>query len=467
MTATPDRMDGKNIRDIFGDEVYSFPLAEALVHGQWLADVDYRVVADDVDRAALDVLLKQIRSDQGVRITGNHIDKTVFLVEKLDVQAKLIREIQADGDKKTIVFCRDIVHLGLIQERLPDYIPYHTGMDKRVLKHHFNAFENGTIRKLLVIDKFNEAVDVPDAELIVFLRATESKTIWLQQLGRGLRKPNGKKTVVVLDFIANCDRVKWINQFTEDVDDAAKPPKDDDVEPRERVRAKLTTGWRVTLSQDVRDILEVLSKGDHDWWNQKIEDLRVYKARHGDLRVPKHWKENPKLARWVQWLRGQRKNGLLDSSLVAKLDAMGFEWTPRELNDKRLKELQSFKTKYGHCRVPTRWSENLALAAWINRIRCQRKNGLLDSSLVAKLDAMGFEWTPRELNDKRLKELQSFKTKYGHCRVPLGWPENPLFSWWIVRIRRQNRAGTLSDELREKLDFLGFDWNPPKTPINL
>jgi len=60
MTATPDRMDGLDIRDIFGDEVYKYGLAEALAEGKWLAEVDYRVMLDNVDVAQLEKLVKRV-----------------------------------------------------------------------------------------------------------------------------------------------------------------------------------------------------------------------------------------------------------------------------------------------------------------------------------------------------------------------------------------------------------------------
>jgi superfamily II DNA or RNA helicase len=63
---------------------------------------------------------------------------------------------------------------------------------------------------VLTVDKFNEGIDVPEANIIVFLRSTASKTIFFQQLGRGLRHAVGKEKVIILDYVANCNRLEMV-----------------------------------------------------------------------------------------------------------------------------------------------------------------------------------------------------------------------------------------------------------------
>jgi ERCC4-related helicase len=76
------------------------------------------------------------------------------------------------------------------------------------------ALRDGKINYLFVVDMFNEGVDIPDVDTILFLRPTESLTIFLQQLGRGLRKAKGKPYVNILDFVGQCrDEFDYTDRF--------------------------------------------------------------------------------------------------------------------------------------------------------------------------------------------------------------------------------------------------------------
>jgi superfamily II DNA/RNA helicase len=70
-----------------------------------------------------------------------------------------------------------------------------------------SRFRAGQLDLVATVDLFNEGVDVPDVDLIVFMRATHSRRIFVQQLGRGLRISPGKSKVVVLDFVTDLRRM--------------------------------------------------------------------------------------------------------------------------------------------------------------------------------------------------------------------------------------------------------------------
>lgn len=82
-----------------------------------------------------------------------------------------------------------------------------------------DAFRKGGLKTIVVRDKFNEGVDVPDARLIVMIRSTQSKTIFEQQLGRGLRKTKDKSEVTNLDFVGNAERLVMLKELVENVFD--------------------------------------------------------------------------------------------------------------------------------------------------------------------------------------------------------------------------------------------------------
>jgi superfamily II DNA/RNA helicase len=85
--------------------------------------------------------------------------------------------------------------------------PSPRGIDARERDRLMITFKKGDIDLLTSVDLFNEGVDVPDVDLIAFMRATHSRRIFVQQLGRGLRVSAGKSKVVVLDFVTDLRRM--------------------------------------------------------------------------------------------------------------------------------------------------------------------------------------------------------------------------------------------------------------------
>ena len=114
-----------------------------------------------------------------------------------------------EGQKlKALAFCRNIQHARMMADNLGDY--YHTaflsGKNKtgeRIRAYNDLQDENRDLEILFAVDILNEGVDIPGVNMVLFLRPTESSTIFLQQLGRGLRKYANKPYVTILDFIGN------------------------------------------------------------------------------------------------------------------------------------------------------------------------------------------------------------------------------------------------------------------------
>jgi superfamily II DNA or RNA helicase len=82
-----------------------------------------------------------------------------------------------------------------------------------------SRFRAGQLEAVVTVDLFNEGVDVPDVDLLVFMRATHSRRIFVQQLGRGLRLSPGKDKVTVLDFVTDLRRVAEVVELDRAVRD--------------------------------------------------------------------------------------------------------------------------------------------------------------------------------------------------------------------------------------------------------
>ena len=210
MTATPDRHDTKDIREIFGDEIFKLPLEEAIADGL-LSPVDYSVVTDDVDR-------KQLLRLKNSRASVRQIDRTIFIPKRDEEVARIIHEKSDElGEAKRIIFCKSIEQAEEFAQYFENAVPLHSKLPGWEQNKYLQMFRDGGVSTLLAVDMLNEGLDIPDANQIVFLRSTQSKTIFFQQLGRGLRKIPGKEKVQVLDFVANCDRLVLLDKFWKEV----------------------------------------------------------------------------------------------------------------------------------------------------------------------------------------------------------------------------------------------------------
>ncbi len=205
MTATPDREDEQDIRSIFGKEVVNYDLPEAMAKG-WLTPVEYRVLSDGLDVEKLEAICYEVLVEN-VRITQGQLNERIFIRSRSEEQCKQIVDYTQNG-LKAIVFCRNIAHLEHVMEILPNSVVVHSERSDAGNDEAEEMYRSGKASHILVVDKYNEGKDLPDTDLLVFLRDTDSYRIWAQQLGRGLRLFPGKDKVTVLDFVANIDRIK-------------------------------------------------------------------------------------------------------------------------------------------------------------------------------------------------------------------------------------------------------------------
>jgi superfamily II DNA or RNA helicase/DNA-directed RNA polymerase subunit RPC12/RpoP len=219
MTATPDREDLKDIRDLFGPEVINIPLPLALASG-FLTPVEYHIKNDYLDRHRLRKIIAEVTTKKR-RISLKQLNETIFIKKRDDEIAREIRT-EAEDKKQTLIFCERIKHVKKFLPHLPPKFTaaFHSGQSEQENKEALANFRSGKIKYLLSVNKFIEGIDVPNVEVVVFLRNTDSLRIFIQQLGRGLRKIIGKNKVIILDFVANCERLLNIRTLIDKM-----PPK--------------------------------------------------------------------------------------------------------------------------------------------------------------------------------------------------------------------------------------------------
>ncbi len=216
LTATPERMDNQDVLDFFGGHeghIGKLDLVWALKHNK-LAFPKYMVMLDDLEQSKIDQL------KQG--LTLNDVDKQLFLHKKDEELIKILEEQIIEKkilNPKAIVFCRNIKHIKhLISFFQPSQATFvHSKMKSEQRRQNIRDFREGDYKFILVCDLFNEGIDIPETNILVFLRYTGSRTIWLQQLGRGLRKTSNKDHVNVYDFVGSFERLKDIRALQKSV----------------------------------------------------------------------------------------------------------------------------------------------------------------------------------------------------------------------------------------------------------
>ena len=128
--------------------------------------------------------------------------------EHCEFIAEQIEAHRPKGKLKALAFCRNVTHARMMSEVMGEryHTAYLTGRNdigERIRAYNDLQSDSASLEILFTVDILNEGVDIPGVNMVLFLRPTESSTIFIQQLGRGLRKYDNKPYVTVLDFIGN------------------------------------------------------------------------------------------------------------------------------------------------------------------------------------------------------------------------------------------------------------------------
>ena len=196
LTATPERLDNQDVFELFGKNVpYELRLRDAIMKGL-VVPFKYYGIRDEMIKYGLSK--SQERKMVAQLATTDHC---AFI-------SKEIEKHRPSGKLKALAFCRNVTHARMMCEAMGDlyHTAYLTGKNdigERIRAYNDLQNDDKELEILFTVDILNEGVDIPGVNMVLFLRPTESSTIFIQQLGRGLRKFENKEYVTVLDFIGN------------------------------------------------------------------------------------------------------------------------------------------------------------------------------------------------------------------------------------------------------------------------
>lgn len=208
LTATPERMDGKSILPYFHNRIAAEIRLPEAIDRKLLCPFQYFGVTDNVD---LDTLkwtaggydkseLSHVYTVSG-EIANRRADLVVF---------SLLKYVTDIDEVKGLGFCVSIEHAKFMSSYFNEHniaSMFLTGQSPdEERKDAKNRLVKGEVKFIFVVDIYNEGVDIPEVNTVLFLRPTESLTVFLQQLGRGLRLSDGKECLTVLDFIGQANK---------------------------------------------------------------------------------------------------------------------------------------------------------------------------------------------------------------------------------------------------------------------
>lgn len=203
LTATPERMDGKNIYEICDYNVpYEISLKEAINKGV-LVPFHYYGIYDETDYSSLH-LVKGHYDEKELNETYIGNVKRYDLIYKYYMKYRSRRALgfccsRQHAEEMAREFCRRGIESAAVYSNANG--EFSEDRDKAI-----ERLKNQEIKVVFSVDMFNEGVDIAALDMVMFLRPTESPVVFLQQLGRGLRTSKGKEYLNVLDFIGNYEK---------------------------------------------------------------------------------------------------------------------------------------------------------------------------------------------------------------------------------------------------------------------
>lgn len=196
LTATPERMDNKDVFELFEQNVpFELRLRDA-INNDLVVPFHYYGIRDEL-------------LDYG-EDNKNKIAKNIAQSDNVEFIVKEIEKYRLPNEKlKAIAFCTNIAHCNLMANELlmcgynALSLTGENNTGERIKAFKDLQDETNDLEIICAVDILNEGIDIPAINMVLFLRPTESSTIFLQQLGRGLRKYENKEYLTVLDFIGN------------------------------------------------------------------------------------------------------------------------------------------------------------------------------------------------------------------------------------------------------------------------
>lgn len=200
LTATPERHDGTDILSDFCNVIAAEIRLPEAINQRHLSPFQYFAIDDDTDLTNISWAKGRYDIAELTNLYTHNDQRVLRILQSLDEVVTEITQMRA------LAFCVSKEHATFMAQKFTlkgiacGVLTSDNSQDREVMQQ---ALKSKNINILFVVDIFNEGVDIPDLDTLLFLRPTESLTIFLQQLGRGLRLTDNKECCTILDFVGN------------------------------------------------------------------------------------------------------------------------------------------------------------------------------------------------------------------------------------------------------------------------
>jgi hypothetical protein len=210
-------------------------------------------------------------------------------------------------------------------------------------------------------------------------------------------------------------------------------------------------------------------------WNMKYEKLVEFKRTNGHCMVPFKYTLDMSLGKWVNKQRHVHTNHVMLSDRKDLLDEIGFIWRYRveyksaivSITDElrhtkwynQYEKLVEFERTNGHCIVPRRYEQDMALGQWVINQRSSHTNDKIRHDRKELLDEIGFAWNADESRwNQQYEKLVEFKRRNGHCMVTRRYEQDNSLYNWVQSQRTYHINNKMRPDRKELLDELEFLW---------
>jgi predicted helicase len=433
LTATPRHYDIRH-RDKEGDfriasmddEAIYGPRAYTLTFGSAARQgiiCNYKVVFSVVDGQEInDFALKH-----GITLVAGDLIGARWVANQIAVE----RAVEKSGAKRAITFhsrvssAKEFSSDGTrgIRQFLPEFSVFHVNGEQKSSerKQIIQWFRDANEALITNARCLTEGIDVLAVDMVAFIDPRHSRVDIAQATGRAMRKPQGlNKEVGYVVIPLFLDRSSG-----EALEEALKRTEFD----------------------DVADVLNAMREQDEDLV-QIIRELQEAKGR-GEVFDPRRLLEK------IEVIGPPIELSALRSNICAEVvDRVGVSW------DEMFGRLLLFRDAHGHCRVPLAYKDK-KLGKWVQHQRSFANKGTLLPFRKRRLDNIGFDWDRHETDwEEGFRYLTMYKEREGDCLAPVDHEENGFRLGVWIRTQRRN-ADAMSTSRRERLDELGFGWDPP------
>lgn len=277
LTATPERMDGQNILEDFNHRIAGEIRLPDALNNKLLTPFQYFGITDTVDYSQIKWNNGKYVIDELNKVYTANDSRVRDIIHNLE---KYTKDIFAN---KCIGFCASIEHAKFMHKKFElaglksNYLVSENSANRNVI---IQNFQKGDINYLFVVDIFNEGIDIPEIDTVLFLRPTESLTIFLQQLGRGLRLHESKDVLTVLDFVGHArDEYNYESKFRALIGKTNSPVE----EEIKKDFPHLPLGSSIVLEKKAKEyILENIKRATHINRKSLINRLQMFSQNFTD-----------------------------------------------------------------------------------------------------------------------------------------------------------------------------------------